>query len=117
MTLRTTAIATGLAALLGTGAAFAQSSPDYPPPSQQAPYAHHHHGHRHGVLALIREEVGAGRISQKEGTLLEKKIREMKRERHAERQARDEQMQGRGSYGPGYEQGNPPPPPPQPPQQ
>jgi hypothetical protein len=55
----------------------------------------------------------AGRISQKEGTLLVQKMKEMKRERHAERQARYEGMQGRGSYGPGYGQGNPPQQPPQ----
>jgi len=95
----------GLAAALGTGAAFAQNYSENPPPQQQAPYGHHHH-HGHGVLALIQEEVSAGRISQKEGTLLEKKIREMHRERKAEREARREGMQGPGSY----EQGNPPPP-------
>lgn len=114
MNLKATLIAGGLAAALGTGAAFAQSySETPPPPSQQAPYGHHHKG-GHAVLALIREEVLAGRISQKEGTLLEQKIREIKRERRAERQARYESMQGRGGYGPGYGQGNPPPPPSQP---
>lgn len=113
MNFRTTAIATGLAVLFGTGAALAQSGPQYPPPSQQAPYGYQHHGH-HGVLALIREEVTAGRISRKEGTLLEHRIREMHAERRAERQAR---MQGEGAYGQGaygqgaYGQGNYPPPP------
>jgi len=97
MNLKATLIAGGLAAALGAGAAFAQPYSDSPPPQQGAPYAHHHHG-GHGVLALIREEVTAGRISQKEGTLLEQKIKEMKREKRAERQAR---MQG-------YGQGNPP---------
>lgn len=98
MNLKATLIAGGLAAALGAGAAFAQSYSDSPPTSQQQPYGHRHHG-GHGVLTLIQEEVSAGRISQNEGTLLEKKIKEMKRERRAERQAR---MQG-------YGQGNPPP--------
>jgi hypothetical protein len=109
MNLKTTLLVGGLAAALGTGAAFAQSYSGSPPPSQEAPYGHHHGGHHRGVLALISEEVSAGRISQKEGTLLEKKIKEMKREHRAERQARYEGMQGRGSYGQGYGQGNPPP--------
>ena len=115
MSLKTTLIVAGLAAALGTGAAFAQSYSDTPPPSQAAPYGHHH-GHGHGVVALIREEVAAGRISQNEGTLLEKKIKEMKRERHAEKMARREGMQG-SSYGPGYGQSSPPPPPSQQPPQ
>jgi hypothetical protein len=111
MNLKSTLIASGLAAALGTGAAFAQSYSNNPPPSQP-PYGRHHHGHHHGVMALIREEVGAGRISQKEGTLLEMKIKEMKRERHAERQARREGMEDEGrGYGP------PPPPSQQPPKQ
>jgi hypothetical protein len=93
MSLKTTLIVGGLAAVLGTSAAFAQSYSGSPPPSQAAPYGHHR-GHHHGVLALIREEVNAGRISQTEGTLLEQKIMEMKRERHAERQARNQGMQG-----------------------
>jgi len=88
MSLRTSLIVGGLAAALGTGAAFAQSYSNNPPPQQAAPYGHH--GHHHGVLALIREEVSAGRISRDEGAMLEQKIKEMKRERHAERQARIE---------------------------
>lgn len=111
MNLKKTLIAGGLAASLCSGAAFAQSYSNNPPPPQQAPYMHHHHGR--GVLALIREEVNAGRLSQREGTVLAMKIKEMKRERRAERQARYEGMQGRGSYGQGYEQGNPPSPQPQ----
>ena len=108
MDLKSTLIAGGLVAALGTGAAFAQSYSNSPP--QQAPYGRHHHGRHHGVMALIREEVGAGRISQKEGALLETKIKEMKRERHAERQARREGMEGEGrGYGPPPNQGNPPP--------
>lgn len=103
MTLKATLAAGGLAAALATGAAFAQSGPGVPPPSQMAPYGHQHHHHGHGVMTIIREEVTAGRISQKEGTLIEKKIKEMKREKHAERQARREGMEG------GYGQGNPPP--------
>ena len=108
MSLKTTLIVGGLAAALGTGAAFAQNYSDNPPPPQQAPYGHNHHGH--AIVALIQEEVSAGRISQKEGTLLVQKIKEMKRERRAERQARYEGMQGQGSYGPGYNQGTPPQP-------
>jgi hypothetical protein len=112
MNLKTTALATGLAAALGTGGALAQSySQESPPPAQQMPYGHHH-GHHHGVLALISEEMQAGRISHKEGTLLERKIKEMKAERRAERQARNESRHGDyGSQG-NYQQGNPPPPPP-----
>ena len=116
MSLKTTLIVGGLAAALGTGAAFAQSYSDNPAPSQEAPYGHHHrHGHHHGVLALIREEMSAGRISQREGKLLEQRNREIRHEKHAERQARNEGMRGgdygRGGYGQGYEQANPPPPP------
>jgi transposase len=102
MNFRTTAIVAGLAAALGTGAAFAQSYSDSPPSSQQAPYARHH-GQHHGVLALIREEVSAGRISRDEGAALEQRIKAMKAERRAQRQARYQGMQG------GYGQGNYPP--------
>jgi len=104
MNFRTTAIAAGLATLLGTGAAFAQSGPNYPPPPMEATHHHHHH---HGVLALIQDEVAAGRISHKEGALLVEKIRAMKAERRAERQARYQGMQGQGGNG-----NYPPPPPP-----
>ena len=105
MSLRTTVIIAGLAAALGSGNALAQPySQEAPPPGQQMPYGHH--GHHHGMLDLIRQEVAAGRISHREGTLLERKIQEMKAERRAERQARYENMQGRGGYGPGYGQGN-----------
>jgi hypothetical protein len=108
MNFRTTAIVVGLAAALGTGAAFAQSySQDYASPQQQAPYGHQHR-HQHGVLALIREEVRAGRIGHKEGTLLEQRIKEMKAERKAARQARYEG--GQGSYGRSYGEGSYPPP-------
>ena len=114
MSLRTTAIVAGLAAALGTSGALAQSySQESSPPAQQMPYRHHH-GHHHGVLALIREEMAAGRISHKEGALLEQKIRAMKAERRAAKQARH---QGRGNYGQSeYGQGNYPPPSQQPPQ-
>jgi len=119
MSMKTTLIVAGLAAALGTGGAVAQSYSESPPPSQQMPYGHHH-GHHHGVLALIREEMSAGRISRKEGSLLETKIKAMKAERRAERQARYEGTQGgygRGGYGQGNtEQGNYPPPSQQPPQ-
>lgn len=111
MNLKKTLIAGGLAAVLGTGAAFAQQSySENPPPPQAAPYLQHRH--HHGVRALIREEVAAGRISRKEGSLLEQKIREMKRERREERQARMQGEYGRGAYGQGnYQHGNYPPPP------
>ena len=131
MNLRKTLIVGGLAAVLGTGAAFAQQSYSENAPPQAMPY--HHHGHHHGVLALIREEITAGRISRKEGTLLVQKIREMKREKREERQARMQGEYGRGAYGQGnyqqgeygrgaygqgnYQQGNYPPPSQQPPQQ
>ena len=55
MSLKTTLIVGGLAAALGTGAAFAQSYSDNPPPSQDAPYGHHH---RHG------ERVPEGRLAR-----------------------------------------------------
>ena len=103
MNLKATLLAGGIVAALGTGAAFAQNYSDNPPPSQQPAYGHQHR-HGHGVLMLIHEEVSAGRISQNEGTLLETKIKEMKREKRAERQARREGMQGN------YGQGNPPQP-------
>jgi hypothetical protein len=98
MDIRKIAIVAGLAGALGTSAAFAQSYSQGYPSQQQAPYGRHH-GHRHGAIALIREEVRAGRISQKEGALLEQRIKEMKAERKAERQARYEG--GQGSYGQG----------------
>ena len=86
MDIRKTAIVAGLAGVLVTSTAFAQSySQDYA--QQQALYGHQHR-HHHGAIALIREEVRAGRISQKEGALLEQKIKEMKAERKAERQGR-----------------------------
>jgi hypothetical protein len=92
MNLKTTAIAAGLAAALGTGAAFAQSYSN-PPPSQQQIQGRHHGLHR-GIRALIREEVNAGRISQQEGALLEQKIKEIKAERRAQKQSRYEGVQG-----------------------
>lgn len=114
MSLRTTAIVAGLAAALGTGGALAQSySQDSAPSAQQMPYRHHH-GHHHGVIALISQEVQAGRISHKEGALLERKITEMKAVKRAERQARYESRRGDGNPG-NYQQGNPPPPSQQPP--
>jgi len=93
MNLKTTAIAAGLAAALGTGAAFAQSYSDNPPPSQQQIHGRHQ-GLHHGIRALIREEVNAGRISQQEGALLEQKIKEIKAERRAQKQSRYEGVQG-----------------------
>ena len=93
MTLKTTLIAVGIVAALGTGAAVAQSYSNSAPPSQQTYGYRHGHGH-HGIRALIREEVQAGRISQQEGALLEQKIREMKAERRAAKQGGYEGMQG-----------------------
>ena len=123
MILKTTAIAAGLAAVLAIGTAIAQPAPqgsyqggyqgNYqgPPPSYQGgsaggygyagSYARPHH---HGVIALIKQEASAGRISQKEATLLERKIHEMRREHRAERMAGYNGQQG----GYGY-QGGPPP--------
>lgn len=98
MSLRATAIATGVAAILGTGAAFAQPAPQggpyeqgpgpyQPPPSayQQAPYQHRHH---HSMISIIREEMKAGRLSHKEGALLVEKIKQLRVERREEREAR-----------------------------
>src|SRR5690348_16045880 len=106
MKFKTTVLAGSFAAALGMGTAGAQTGPQYGAPAQQAPYGHVHHGHHHGLLSLIQGEVDAGRISQNEGALLEKKIKEWKREKRAERQARYEGEQGRSGYGPGYGQGN-----------
>lgn len=108
MNLRNTALAAGAIAVLGAGLALAQPAPQGapeqsgpaqgyqgyqgPPPGYQGGYQGNHamwHHHHHGVLALIREEVNAGRISKKEGSLLERKIREIHAERRAERQARE----------------------------
>jgi hypothetical protein len=92
MNLRTTVIALGITAVLGTGAAFAQSSPydrgqGYSQQNaEQQPY--HQHRHRHGVVALLREEMSAGRLSQKEGTLLMEKIKQLHAEKRSEREAR-----------------------------
>jgi hypothetical protein len=92
MNLRTTAIALGVVAALGTGAAFAQSGPydqrqgyGQQGASQQS---YHQHRHKHGVMALLKEEISAGRLSQKEGTLLMQKIKQMHAEKRAEREAR-----------------------------
>jgi hypothetical protein len=95
MNLKTTAIAAGLAAALGTGVAFAQSYSDSAPPQAYG----HHRGHHHGIRALIREEVQAGRISQQEGALLEQRIRELKAERRASRQGMQGNY-GQGNYAP-----------------
>jgi len=101
MNLRTTAIVAGLAAALGTGTAFAQSyAQGYPPSAPQAPYP----DHQGGVLALIQDEVRAGRISVDEGNLLEQQIRQMKAERRAERQGAVQGSQGNYGGPEGYPQ-------------
>lgn len=96
MNLRTTAIALVVTVALGTGAALAQPTPQSgaydhgqgysQQNSGQQPYRQHRH--RHGVVALLREEMSAGRLSQKEGTLLMEKIKQMHAEKRAEREAR-----------------------------
>ncbi|HEX4156965.1 MAG TPA: hypothetical protein VHY79_00690 [Rhizomicrobium sp.] len=96
MNLRTTAIAVGVTAALCTCAAFAQPAAQsgaynqgqgsYQQGPNQQPYHKHHHGH--GIVALLREEMSAGRLSQKEGMLLMQKIKQMHAEKRAEREAR-----------------------------
>jgi len=77
--------------ILGAGAACAQ-------PYQQSGPPQYAHQHRHfGAVSLIKEEMHAGRISQREGDFLVKKIHEM----HAEKRAEREAYEGRG-------QGTPP---------
>ena len=96
MNFRTAAIALGVAAALGTGVAFAQSAPPSGSYDQGQAYgqqgpgqrSNHQHRHRHGVVALLKEEMSAGRLSQKEGTLLIQKIKQIHAERRAEREAR-----------------------------
>ena len=115
MFIKTTVMAVGLAAILGAGSALAQPAPQGapeqgyqggyqgPPPGyqggDQGSYEHRHM-HHHGVMALIKEEARAGRISQKEAALLERKIHELHAQKRAQREAR--------YYG---GRGNPPPPP------
>ena len=96
MNLRTTAIALGVITALGTGATFAQSAPQSGPYDQGQGYyqqnpgqqSYHQHRHRHSVLALIKEEMSAGRLTKKEGTLLVEKIKQLHAEKRAEREAR-----------------------------
>jgi hypothetical protein len=92
MNLKTTAIAIGLASALGAGTAFAQQGPPQGTydqgPYQQAPGQKAHHRHHHGIVALIRDEMSAGRLSKKEGLLLETKIKQLHAEKRAEREAR-----------------------------
>jgi hypothetical protein len=96
MRFRKTAIALGVAAALGTGIAVAQpmsQSNGYnegqrysQQDAAQQPSRKHHRGH--GVVALLREEMSAGRLNQKEGALLIQKIKQMHAEKRAEREAR-----------------------------
>jgi hypothetical protein len=78
-----TLLAAGVAtaALISAGAAFAQST-------SMTEQNHH----RHGATSLIREEMSAGRIDQREGNYLIQKIREARQERHAERQSGQQQQ-------------------------
>jgi hypothetical protein len=114
MILKTTkmlAAALGAAVAMGGTAALAQGAPYQPGPSDQgqyqqgpyqqspneqgpygqapsaAPYRPSHHHHL-GIAAVIRSEMGAGRISKGEGSFLLKKIREIHAERRAQREAR-----------------------------
>ena len=110
-------IVAGAAAALMTSGAFAQPAPqsgpyDQGPPPGQTPgqpppgqMAHYRHRHTHGVVGIIREEMGAGRLSQKEGALLMQKIKQM----HIER--REERESGHGPQGapPGQPPMQPPP--------
>ncbi|MGH6875965.1 MAG: hypothetical protein ACREHV_01165, partial [Rhizomicrobium sp.] len=84
-----------VAAILATSAAFAQPAPqgsyDQGPgaaPYRQAPGQTSSSRHHHGVMGLIKEEVRAGRLNQKEGMLLEHKIKQLHAEKRAEREAR-----------------------------
>jgi hypothetical protein len=117
MHLKTTAIVAGVAAALAASGAFAQPAPQSgpydqgpppgqmsgPPPSgQMAPYPR---PHTHGIVGIIRGEMSAGRLSQKEGSLIIEKIKQM----HAER--REERESGYGPQGapPGQPPMQPPP--------
>jgi hypothetical protein len=120
MHVKIAAIVAGVAAALITSGAFAQPAPQggpydqgpppgqmpgQTPPGQMAPYAH---PHTHGVVGIIRGEMSAGRLSQKEGALIIEKIKQMHVERREERES---------GYGPqGAPPGQPPmqPPPGQP---
>jgi hypothetical protein len=94
MNLKTTIIALGVSAILGTGAASAQPAPqggaydEAPGYGQQSQIPYHQHRHHHGVMALLRDEVSAGRLSKKEETVLVEKIKQMRAERREEREAR-----------------------------
>jgi hypothetical protein len=90
MNFRTTALVAGLGLVtaMGAGAAMAQTG------GQSAPYAgtegaqYGNAPHRHfGAVALIREEMKAGRISEREGSFLVRKIRELHTQRREQRQA------------------------------
>lgn len=90
MNLRTTALVAGLGLVtaMGAGVALAQTG------GQGAPYAGMEGAqygaapHRHfEAVALIREETKAGRISEREGSFLVRKIREMRAQRREQRQA------------------------------
>jgi hypothetical protein len=96
MNLKTTGIALGVMTTLVSGAAFAQPGPQSGPYDQgqgyyqQAPGqgSYHQHRHHHGVVALLKEEMNAGRLSKSEGALLIGKIKQLHAERRAEREAR-----------------------------
>jgi hypothetical protein len=82
------------AAILGAGAASAQDAPMQGAPMQVTGHHHGHHKHHMGAARLIREEMQAGRLNQKEGALILKKLHEMHAERRAERQQSQSAQQG-----------------------
>jgi hypothetical protein len=100
MNLRTTALVAGvgLVAVIGAGTAIAQTggqgaSYGSPEGGQYGGAQHGKAAHRHfGAIALIREEMKAGRISDREGTFLMRRIRELHAQKRQQRQA----YEGRG---------------------
>ncbi|HEY3638559.1 MAG TPA: hypothetical protein VGK90_10450 [Rhizomicrobium sp.] len=95
MNIRTTAISLGVIAALGAGTALAQQAPQAGGYGQSPGYyqqnsgrsSYNGHGRHHGVVAILKEEMAAGRLSRKEETLLVQKIKQMRSERRAEREA------------------------------
>ncbi|MGH6889687.1 MAG: hypothetical protein ACREHF_10905 [Rhizomicrobium sp.] len=55
---------------------------------QQMP-AHRSVWRHHGIKQIISDEIHAGRLSEKEGSLLQQKIRQMHAEKRARRQSRE----------------------------
>ena len=96
MNLKKTGIVLGVTTALAAGAAFAQPAPQSGTYDQGQGYyqqspgqqGHSQRRHRHGVVALLKEEMSAGRLSQKEGAVLIQKIKQLHAEKRAEREAR-----------------------------